>query len=207
VPEITLSDEFGRAIATTVWAYRCSRIIEIGSWDGTGSTTVLIAAMKGLDNPSLTCLEPNPERHARLQRIAAPIPWVKTVCKPSISAGGYTPRTFADVWQSPYNRLRYPREQVEGWWNETIANATSENGYLETLTDERWDAALIDGCEFAGYDDYRLLKERVRVLLLDDVFTAYKCAQAHDELGRDSRWSCVWCSSFVRSGASIWVKH
>jgi hypothetical protein len=207
MPEITLSDEFGRAIATTVWAYRCSRIIEVGSWDGTGSTSVLIAAMKGLDNPRLTCVEPNPERHAKLQRVAAPIPWVTTICKPSISAGGYTPRTFRDVWESPYNRLRYPREQVEGWWNETIANATSHKGYLETLTDERWDAALIDGCEFAGYDDYRLLRERVRVLMLEDVFSAYKCAQADDELSRDSRWSCVWRSAFVRSGASIWVKQ
>ena len=60
--------------------------------------------------------------------------------------------------------------------------------------------------EFAGYDDYRMLRERCRVLMLDDAFHAYKCTQAHAELERDPRWSCVWSSIFVRNGASIWLR-
>ena len=117
-----------------------------------------------------------------------------------------TPKRFEDVWESPYNNLVYPEHLVREWWNEIPADRPGELGYLETLTAERWDAALIDGCEFAGWDDFRLLRDRVRVLMLDDAFHAYKCSQAHAELGHDPRWVCIWCSTFVRNGASIWVR-
>jgi hypothetical protein len=111
-------------------------------------------------------------------------------------------REFAEVWRSPYNRLRYDEATVREWWNEQRTGP----GYLETLTDERWDAALIDGCEFCGVDDFFMLKNRVRVLMLDDVFHAFKCAEAHEQLRRDPNWSCIWSSSFIRNGASIWVR-
>ena len=207
MPEITLQDEFGRAIANAVWTFRLADVLEVGSWDGTGSTSVLIAAMSNLDIPQrLTCLEADPARHALLQRTAAPVPWVTTVCQHSISSTAYTPKSFRDVWESPYNRLRYPEDMVRKWWDRTIATTPSTPGYLETLCDRRFDAALIDGCEFGGYDDYRMLRERCRVLMLDDAFHAFKCTQAHDELRRDPRWSCVWSSIFVRNGASIWLR-
>lgn len=202
MPEITMNDEFGRAIAATVAACRVQSVIEIGSWDGLGSTTVLMHALEPWPDKRLVCIEPDPHRHAALQAVVVGKPWISTVCRRSVSRETMTHREFAEVWRSPYNRLRYPEEEVRRWWGEQRDGP----GYLETLTDERWDAALIDGCEFSGYDDYRLLKERVRVLFLDDVFHAFKCAQAHEELRRDGRWECIWSSAFCRNGSAIWVR-
>jgi hypothetical protein len=206
MPEITLNDEFGRAIATAIRLCRIESMIEIGSWDGTGSTAVIVSALKDVPEPRLVCVEPDVHRHAALQRVVAGLPWITTVCRPSVSRAAMTPQTFEDVWRDPYNHLAYPEQLVREWWDETPADRLGERGYLETLTDERWDAALIDGGEFQGYDDFRLLRDRVRVLMLDDVFHAYKCSRAHAELGRDPRWLCLWCSAFVRNGAAIWVK-
>jgi len=206
MPEITLNDEFGRAIAETIRRCRIQSMIEIGAWDGTGSTAVIVSALKEMPDRRLVCVEPEVHRHAALQRVVAGLPWVTTVCRPSVSRAAMTPQTFEEVWKDPYNNLAYPEHQVRGWWDETPRDRPGERGYLETLTDERWDAALIDGGEFCGYDDFRLLKPRVRVLMLDDVFHAYKCSRAHAELERDSAWMCVWCSAFVRNGASIWVR-
>jgi hypothetical protein len=206
MPEITLDDEFGRAIAETIRRCRVNTMIEIGSWDGTGSTAVVASALEPMPERRLVCVEPDIHRHAALQRNVAGLPWITTVCRPSVSRAAMTPQTFEDVWRDPYNHLAYPEDLVRQWWRETPADRLGERGYLETLTDERWDAALIDGGEFQGYDDFRLLRDRVRVLMLDDVFHAYKCSRAHAELGRDPRWFCVWCSAFVRNGASIWVR-
>jgi hypothetical protein len=206
MPEITLNDEFGRAIATAIRLCRIESMIEIGSWDGTGSTAVIVSALKDVPEPRLVCVEPDVHRHAALQRVVAGLPWITTVCRPSVSRAAMTPQTFEDVWNDPHNKLTYPKELVREWWDETPPDRPGERGYLETLTDERWDAALIDGGEFCGYDDFRLLRDRVRVLMLDDVFHAYKCSRAHWELGRDPRWLCLWCSAFVRNGAAIWVK-
>ena len=71
MPEITLGDPFGRAIADTVRACRVRSVIEIGSWDGTGSTTVLMHALENEPDHSLTCVEVNPERHAALVALTA----------------------------------------------------------------------------------------------------------------------------------------
>ena len=202
MPEITLDDAFGRAIADTVRACRVRSFIEVGSWDGTGSTTVLMHALDSVPDHSLTCVEANPERHAALAALTASRPWVRTVCSRSVSRETMAHREFAEVWRSPYNRLRYPEAQVREWWGEQRDGP----GYLETLTDERFDAALIDGCEFCGIDDFDLLRDRVRVLMLDDVFHAFKCAEAHEVLCRDKSWSCIWSSAFIRNGASIWVR-
>lgn len=202
MPEITLNDEFGRAIAATIRACRVQSVIEIGSWDGLGSTTVLMHALEPTPDKRLVCVEPNPVRYAALQGVADGKPWVTTVCSRSVSREAMVHQSFEEMWRSPYNRLRYPEEQVREWWSQQ----RSGPGYLETLTDERFDAALIDGCEFCGIDDFRLLKDRVRVLMLDDVYHAFKCAEADDQLRRDPRWHCVWASAFVRNGASIWVR-
>jgi hypothetical protein len=200
--EITIADEFGRAIAQTVRSCNVRTVIEVGSWDGTGSTTVLMHALEPVVGKRLTCVEVNPERHAALAKFVEGRPWVETVCSRSVSRGSLSPQAFEEVWRSPYNRLRYPEEAVRQWWGEQPDGP----GYLESLTTETWDAALIDGCEFSGWDDYRLLRDRVRVLMLDDVFTAYKCAQAHEDLRRRGEWHCIWSSAFVRNGASIWVR-
>lgn len=202
MPEITASDAFGQAIAATVAACRISSVIEIGSWDGLGSTTVLMQALQARPSPRLVCVEPNPVRHAALQAVVMDRPWVTTVCRRSVARETMTHQEFATVWRSPFNRLRCDEATVRQWWDEQRTGP----GYLEALTDERFDAALIDGCEFSGIDDFRLLKDRVRVLMLDDVFHAFKCAEAHDRLRQDPQWECIWASAFVRNGASIWVR-
>lgn len=202
MPEITLNDEFGRAIAETIKRCRIQSMIEIGSWDGTGSTAVIVSALKDASSPRLVCVEADTQRHEDLRRLVSSVPWIATVCRPSVSRAAMTPQTFEDVWHDRHNRLAYPEHEVRRWWNEMPL--ADEAGYLETLTDETWDAALIDGGEFQGYDDFRLLRDRVQVLMLDDVFAAYKCNRAHWELGHDRLWECIWCSAFVRNGAAIW---
>ena len=202
MPEITLGDPFGRAIADTVRACRVRSVIEIGSWDGTGSTTVLMHALENEPDHSLTCVEVNPERHAALVALTASRPWVRTVCSRSVSRETMAHQTFEQMWMSRWNRLRYEKEVVRQWWDAQ----PSGPGYLETLTKETWDAALIDGCEFCGVDDFNFLRRRVRVLMLDDVFHAFKCAEVHDVLLRDPAWDCIWCSTFCRNGSSIWVR-
>jgi len=206
--EITMLDSFGQAIVRTLHAFSFRSVLEIGSFDGLGSTLVFINALASIESPRLVCLEPNAERHARLSAVAAGHTWVEPLCMSSISSASFTPKNFdRDVWQSPYNALRYPRHHVVLWWNETQAfyEQNAAPGFLESSSDE-FDAILVDGDEFSGYDDFRLAKSRCRCLMLDDVFHAYKCNRAHKELLGDDEWRLVWADALVRNGASIWVR-
>ena len=208
MPEITLADEFGQAIARTILTYGYSSAIEIGSWDGSGSTAILANVLpRTSGTPRLVCIESERDRFGQLAARYADLAWVECYHGSSISLASLTPQTFDDVWLSEHNRLRYPREQVEGWWNQTREYlATVPAGYLEDHPEERFDVALIDGGEFSGWDEYLLLRERVKCFMLDDVFSAYKCARAHASLRGRSEWECVWSSAYVRNGASIWVR-
>lgn len=205
--EITAADSFGQAIFATVRSWNIQSVLEIGSFDGLGSTQVFIDALRYAAAPRMTCLEADPMRHRELVMNTIRHPWVECVCQSSISMDSLTPRDFdRDVWQSPDNHLRYRREMVRTWWEDTLMYLVDvEAGYLET-TSETHDAALIDGDEFCGYDDYRLVKDRVRCLMLDDVFHAYKCSRAHRELGEDSEWQLLWADESVRNGAAIWIR-
>ena len=206
--EITAADPFGQAIIRTVRAYGFESVLEIGSFDGLGSTQVFLEALRHAADPRLVCLETDPTRYRQLLLHTAGHAWVRCLCQPSISLASLTPQDFErDVWESPYNRLFYPHDLVESWWLNTLAYyRRGESGYLETTADT-FDVVLVDGDEFSGYDDYRLAKDRCRCLMLDDVFHAYKCNRAHAELATDPAWRLEWSSPTVRNGAAIWVRQ
>lgn len=205
--EITRADAFGQAILAVVRAAGFQSVLEIGSFDGLGSTQVFIEALSHAQDPRMVCLETDAARFATLSESVARVPWVTPIRQPSISLDSFTPEDFdRDVWESPHNHLRYPREAVRGWWDATLAYYHGgAAGFLETSR-ETFDVVLVDGDEFSGYDDYRLAKDRCRCLMLDDVHHAYKCARAHDELRRSAEWRLAWESSLVRNGAAIWIR-
>ena len=205
--EITSRDAFGQAITHTIRSFGFESVLEIGSFDGLGSTQVFIESLRHAGNPRMTCLESCPTRYRQLLVNTMAHEWVRCICQSSLSIASLTPKDFdRDVWESPYNALRYPRDLVREWWDTTQRYlAGVQSGFLETLGDT-FDVALVDGDEFCGYDDFRLVKDRVRCLMLDDVFHAYKCHRAHHELTQDDAWRLVWADSTVRNGASIWVR-
>ena len=208
MPEITLADQFGREIRRTLLEFRLSRVLEIGSWDGTGSTAVIVGALSELHGPELTCLEIDAARCDVLRRNLLPYEWANPHCRSSISFASFTPKDFdRDVWQSPHNYLGYPRELVEQWWHGTLEQLnTVDIGYLEEFPDAEYDAVLIDGCEFTGWDEFRLVRERTRCVMLDDAFSAYKTARVHATLLDAPEWRLVWANRHVRNGAAIWMR-
>lgn len=205
--EITRHDEFGQAIIRTIRECAFESVLEIGSWDGLGSTQVLIEALAHAQSPSLVCIEANASRYVQLVQTVSHHAWVRPLFGSSITRASLTPQSFDEVWQSPHNALRYPKETVRGWWDESLACLEdARTGHLETLGDKQFDVVLVDGCEFTGFDDYRLAKPRTQCLMLDDVHHAYKCNRAHTELKLDPEWRLLWESDRVRNGASIWIR-
>lgn len=208
MPEITAHDSFGQAIIRTIREHGFETVLEIGAWDGTGSTSVLIEALAHAQDPLIVALEANAVRYVKLVENMKGYGWVKPVFGSSITLASLTPKTFEEVWDSPHNRLFYPRELVRKWWDETQHYlADVKAGFLEGLEGQAFDVVLVDGCEFAGFDDYRLAKPYARCLMLDDVHHAYKCNRAHAELSSDPEWRLAWENDAIRNGAAIWVRR
>jgi len=208
--EITINDGFGKAIYNVILKYRLYSVLEIGAYNGDGSTQVIAHALshKG-DAVSLTSLEYNPDRYKELVKNTLRYPFVHPVNSSSIGNKSFTARDFEnDVWEKPYNGLRgrYEKSLVKSWHDYDLHEIDRNPlGYLESST-TNWDAVLIDGGEFMGYDEFRLIKDRTSCIILDDAFHAFKTFRARLELLGDPCWALEWESKKIRNGAAIFVR-
>jgi hypothetical protein len=191
--------------------YRIISVLEIGAFNGDGSTQVIAEALsKKKGDVSLISLEYNYDRYQELVKNTKTITFVTPINESSIGTNSFTPRDFdIDVWNTPFNGLanRFPKELVRKWYESDIKMIDLvQVGYLERA-EIKWDAVLIDGGEFAGYDEYRLVKEKTNCIMLDDSFHAYKTFRARIELLKDPNWKLEWKDSKVRHGAAIFVRN
>lgn len=209
MPEVTRKDAFGSAMRKTVLDFKINHVLEIGAFDGDGSTIVLAEALARKKTPvSLVSLEYSPERFRNLSANAAPFPFVKPINASSIGKNSLTAWDFeSDVWDTPYNALKYPKEQVREWHRQDVALMKGiESGYLDSVPAAGpWDAVLIDGGEFTGYDEFRLVCDRTKCLFLDDAFSAYKTNRVRQELMGSMDWQLVWEGPQVRNGGAIFI--
>jgi len=212
MPEITDKDAFGRAITSTVLTYRIYKVLEIGAFDGDGSTLILARSLrtKGEDRVRLTSLEYSSTRFANLKRNTRNLPFVEPVNKSSIGKDSFTAWDFEqDVWNSGYNGLLYPKQQVRQWHAEDVrALKKTQEGYLDGSQEMGpWDAVLLDGGEFAGYDEFRLTRRRTKCFLLDDAYKAFKNNRVCNELSSDPSWRLIHALPHTRNGAAIFVRQ
>ncbi len=209
MPEVTLEDSFGSAIFKTITKYKIRSFVEIGAFNGDGSTQVIAKALqKKRGDVSLTSLEYDSNRFQELVLNTRQYKFVKTVNQSSIGRNSFSAWDFnRDVWNSPFNGLinSFEKEQVRGWHkNDVELIKQTPSGFLEQNTDS-WDAVLIDGGEFCGYDEFRLVKPRAKCIMLDDAFKAFKTNKARVELSSDTNWKLEWYDEGVRHGAAIFV--
>jgi len=193
--EITKNSSFGKSIIDVVKKEKLRRVLEIGSWDGTGSTQCLIEGMSTLDDPKLYCLEVKTDRYNQLLNNTSNYDWV--ICKniSSISKKTLLVYSFEEIWQSEYNKITNTKDIVKRWFESGMAELLKcKEGYLDNDTNF-YDAVLIDGGEFFGYSEYVLLKNRTNFFFLDDCHTAYKTRQVFVELMEDDEWEIVFNSS------------
>lgn len=211
--EITTKDAFGAAIARVVRARGYRFNLELGSWDGTGSTTCFVDGMR--DTPGeklLQCVEIDRDRFKTLESNVSLYPWVKPYNMSTIGKKNFIPKSFDEVWNSPHNnnrlgRQEFSRELVETWYNADLPRL-GENGFLTSpYVLPFYDAVLIDGSEFTGYSEFALLREKTKCFFLDDVFHAYKCAQVYNELSVDPAWELLAEGRDVRNGYAIFGRR
>jgi hypothetical protein len=209
MPEITNKDLFGSSIINTIRTFEIKSALEIGSWDGTGSTSCFVEAMLPFESKSLTCIENDMSKFLTLIKNMSPYEWVKCINQSSISYKSMLYTEFEDVWNSKYNGLPRqwnPKEVVKGWFDRDIEDLKrTPCGFLES-DNSFFECVLIDGGEFVGYSEYRLLKNRTNFFFLDDAFSAFKTKQVVEELVLSGEWECLSYDDRTRNGFAIFKR-
>lgn len=208
--EITKNDEFSAAIIKTCQDLKLLKVLEIGSWDGTGSTQCFIEGMKDLPGDKLLdCLEIKSDRYNQLVENTKNYSWVKCHNTGSISYDSMLYKFFDEIWDSPFNKI--PKEDQNGsmkplvisWFMEDMNNLKQiKQGFIEQ-NNIFYDGILIDGSEFTGYSEFHLLRNRTNVFFLDDYAKAFKTNKVAYELVKSGEWDTVAGNKDTRNGWAI----
>ena len=209
--EINLIEPFGSAIYETILEYNLKQNLEIGSWDGGGSTFCFVEAMKRLNGDLfLGCIEIFEEKIKTLSNRYKNIDFVHPIYGSSISYDQLKYKDFNLIWNSEYNKIPkqiYTESMVRNWFDRAVELLkTVKKSALDYFKDKTWDSVLIDGGEFTGYSEYLLVKDKTKILFLDDVHNAFKCYQIYCELKNNSSWTLLRENNNVRNGFAIFKK-
>lgn len=209
-PEVSPKDHFGRSLQAVMRSYRPRRILEIGAWDGTGSTTCLLSKLD-YEPECLHCVEYCQERASRIETQIQPLfPFVQVYQGSSISYDEWSLRDFdKDIWSALPEAFqkRLDREFFYHlWMQEKRVIEGAKGSFFSAFPLKEYDFVILDGGEFTAFDEWRLLKKRYKLIAFDDVFHAFKGYLPHREMLKDDAFDLIAASSFVRRGFSIFSR-
>lgn len=151
----------GKWLAATASDPVVSTIVEIGAWEGNGSTRVLREAVRGRFNEvSIVSLEASKPRFLRARRRNKRYPFVKLIWGTVISVDDLNTQDLTGD---------------EGKWLENDVAALKNCPNVLHELPQSIDLLLLDGGEFSTLAEFQLLYSRVtKYLILDDTNTR-KC--------------------------------
>jgi hypothetical protein len=191
--QITLETAFGQELRALGANPKYRVFVEIGSWDGQGSTKCLWDGMSTRsDGPRLVSLEAN----KNWWRVAANA-WKDVSGGPTILWGRLAERMMTDK-----EVLEHPLyEEIRDHYALHYTQDERDFATAPLVRMRRCDVAVLDGGEFCGMADWAAIEPLApRIVCLDDT-RVMKNAEVLKKL-LDAGWKMFW-SSDERNGAAI----
>ena len=180
--QIHLGTEFGGVLCTLARHPDLKSFVEVGTWNGRGSTQCLMAGLVDrTDDWSLMSLETNPARHAgAVKHWEGVAPDRLRLVLGRLSTAIMRPEDVAahPLVQPPW----------QDWYEEEIADF--HQAPLVSLP-PTVDAVLLDGGEFSTCGDWEAVQAaHPRVVAMDDT-TSIKCYGIVAQLSADPAWELL----------------
>jgi hypothetical protein len=172
------STERGNIIKKIIITHNPKNIVEIGTWKGLGSTLCIIESIN--ENSNFISIETNQNFHNIAKENLK-----EFHNKVSLEYGKII--EIEDVFEFISN-ISLTDEQQQ-WLNEDIINFKNCPNILHKIP-EVIDFLLLDGGEFSTYKEWIKLKDRTKIIALDDI-NVLKCERIYYELKNDSNYSII----------------
>lgn len=178
------NDSFSKLISSYASNVSYKTFLEIGTWNGLGSTTAFANGFKNRsDDYILYSLECNKDKCVDAVNLHKSNPNIHILNE---VIWNEEPEDFYEIFPQCKTDKLYKK------WNDIdIINMKQCNIFL-TRKDipEMFDVILLDGGEFTTYYEFQLLKNRCKILMLDDINTD-KCKLIVNELLADKSWKII----------------
>lgn len=160
IGQINLNSEAGN------WLYNISKqndvfnIVEIGTWNGMGSTKCIYEAIKD-SNKKLISLEINVEMHNTA------LNFYKDKKEVELLFGKITDELIDLTKLDESFFSDYSFDVKNSWRNQDLINLSKCENVLH-LMPEKIDLLVLDGGEFSSLSEFNILKSRSSIIFLDD---------------------------------------
>lgn len=210
--QISMDTEMGQFLSELACDERNRRFLEIGTWNGLGSTRCFYEGFQKRteslpDDASvfLDSLEVNSEKCEVARSQYRDAPYIRIHHKSlldTLPLWTDIEKEYADKWSEDEKRTykKYFHTDIEnmkscGTFALTIPWTVENDG----STTYAYDVALLDGSEFFSYDEFKKIRNVVKSIVLDDC-RCLKNKKVYEELMGDCKWTLMKQNMTERNG-------
>ncbi len=192
--QVKLQQKLGKFAKSYAEDNRFTRYMEIGTWNGRGSTVCFAAGLVGRTNATLVSLETNAIKIKEATSLWNDNPKIKILHA----------RIFTDDEIPTFEVIKPIHNYVtESWHKEDIDNCISAS-YFD-VKEYNPEVVMLDGGEYMTYFEYLILKDIAKVFLLDDTYVS-KCNRIVKELSSNPEWKLIDGNYGERNGWHVFEK-
>jgi hypothetical protein len=198
--QINLDSNLGKLIYDIVSRNDIKSIVEIGTWNGHGSTECIRKSI--IDNNKSDYVVYSLEINERMYREAIKREFPSNF---NILLGRIIEESDLDWmnWDEYFNTPEgnYHLGSKRDWLNDDIINLRSTENIINIIPD-KIDLLILDGGEFTTYPEFTKIGSRSRFIVLDDT-KELKCDRIRKELINNTNYTIIVDNLYDRNGFLI----
>lgn len=195
--QINLNSSLGNYIYTLCKNPKIKIIVEIGTWNGYGSTKCILDAIEDDISKHLITVELYSEMYEiALINIHK---YIKNLNQITILNGSII--NYEDVFWFDHSTLDLNNDEHAKLWYLKDMNLLKNAKNILSKIPDKIDLLILDGGEYTSYPEYKILKERCNIIILDDIFV-HKNNKVYNELMLNTNFDLLY-HSHERNGYAI----
>ncbi len=181
--------------------------VEIGSWNGQGSTKCIMDGLiKRMDESYLISIEASKKFFDLADGFwKAHLFSYSSIVKDKLRLSHG--RVIEPTDMLPIEEImksNFAIEDYKKWYADDVENMNGAPNLFDTIPD-KIDVLVLDGGEFSTYPEYLLLRDRARIIVCDDS-SVYKCFQIREELLNDTSFVTLIDEPNQRNGFCVFER-
>lgn len=204
VGQINLNSKLGGIIYNLVKELDVKNIVEIGTWNGFGSTQCIKQAIidSKKDDYLVYSLEVNKNMY-NIAKANHELPNFNIVLGSIIDESDFNWFDW-DLFFNGEDGYYEGSKSKMVWLNEDIKNIKNVPNVLD-LIPSKIDLLILDGGEFSTYPEYIKIGERAKILILDDT-REMKCKKIRGEILVNGKYDILHDELYDRNGFLVAIK-
>lgn len=200
IGQINLGSNFGNLIYSISSRADVKNIVELGTWNGMGSTMCVVKTLIDNIDKNFHSIELYPDMFLIAKKNLS-----QYLDLPNFHLLNGRIIEKDDVYWFDHNSIQFGSdEHARLYYKSDIEYLQSAQNVLELLP-KSIDFLILDGGEYTTYPEWHILKDRTRIVALDDT-AVLKCAKIREELLNDENYRVISDDLNDRNGFSIFEK-